>query len=275
MILDMALHTKYLFEIEAINSIFDFYWDENYAYSGEYHDFPEIVYVADGEVESTENEHIYHMKKGDWILHDAMEFHSIRSTGQTHPHVLIVSFHTPGLFPENLKNGVFTLSPDEQNVFQNLFYRIYDSFYKKDTPPYLRQSLALELSVFLIRISLKQAEDKRLSTAKSAQEYRIIVEAMRRRLHENLTLTDLAKECHVSVSYIKTLFQNHVGISPKLFYLKLRRTEALRLLMGGYSVGEVAEMMNFSSPNYFSAFMKKHLGMPISEYLRTKPTLPM
>ena len=273
MILDMALRTEHLFNIEAINSVFDFYWDENYAYSGEYHDFPEIVYVAEGEVESTENEHIYHMKKGDWILHDSMEFHSIRSAGETHPHVLIMSFHTPGVFPENLKDGVFTLSPEEQNIFQDLFYRIYDAFYKEDTPPYLRQSLALELSVILIRLSLNQAQEKKLSTSKTAQEYRKIVEAMRRGLHKNLTLADLSKECHVSVSYIKTLFQNHVGISPKLFYIQLRRTEALRLLMGGVSVGEVAERMNFSSPNYFSAFMKKHLGMSISEYLRRKPIL--
>ncbi len=273
MILDMALHTEYLFEIEAINSIFDFYWDENYAYSGEYHDFPEIVYVAEGEVESTENEHIYHMKKGDWILHDAMEFHSIRSTGQTKPHVLILSFHTPGIYPENLKDGVFTLSSEEQTIFQDLFYRIYGAFYQKNTPPFLRQALALELSVFLIHLSLNQAEEKKLSTTKTAQEYRKIVEAMRRGLHKNLTLADLSKECHVSVSYIKTLFQNHVGISPKLFYIQLRRTEALRLLMGGVSVGEVAERMNFSSPNYFSSFMKKYLGMSISEYLRTRPTL--
>ena len=114
-----------------------------------------------------------------------------------------------------------------------------------------------------------------MSTTKSAQEYRKIVEAMRRGLHKNLTLSDLSKECHVSVSYIKTLFQTQVGISPKLFYTQLRRTEALRLLMGGVPVGEVAERMNFSSPNYFSSFMKKHLGMPISEYLRKRPPLQL
>lgn len=275
MILDMALRTEHLFIIEAFNSIFDFYWDEHYAYSGEYHDFPEIVYVADGEVEATENERIYHMKKGDWILHDAMEFHNIRSSGQTKPHVLILSFHTPGIYPENLKDGVFTLSDEEQNIFQDLFYRIYSAFYQKKIPPYLRQGLALELSVFLIRLSSNQAQETKLSTNKSAQEYRKIVETMRSRLYDNITLSDLAKECHVSVSYIKNLFQNQIGISPKLFYTNLRRTEALRLLTAGISVGEVAERMNFSSPNYFSLFMKKQLGMSISEYLKTKPTITL
>ena len=275
MILDMALRTEHLFIIEAFNSIFDFHWDEHYAYSGEYHDFPEIVYVVDGEVEATENERIYHMKKGDWILHDAMEFHNIRSSGQTKPHVLILSFHTPGIYPENLKDGVFTLSDEEQNIFQDLFYRIYSAFYQKAVPPYLRQALAMELSVFLIRQSLNKAQDIKLSTTKIAQEYRKIVEAMRTRIYDNITLTDLSKECHVSVSYIKSIFQNQVGISPKLFYTKLRRTEALRLLTSGVSVGEVSERMNFSSPNYFSNFMKKQLGMSITEFLKTKPTITL
>ncbi|MBR5280154.1 MAG: AraC family transcriptional regulator [Clostridia bacterium] len=275
MILDTALRTDYLFNIDAINSVFDFYWDEHYAYSGEYHDFPEIVYVADGEVEATENEHIYHMKKGDLIIHEAMEFHNIRSCGQTKPHVLILSFHTPGVYPENLRDGVFTLSSEEQNIFQDLFYRIYSAFYKNDVPPYLRQSLALELSVFLIRISFNQAQEIKLSTTKSAQEYRKIVETMRTRVNDNITLSELARECHISVSYIKTIFQNQVGISPKLFYTKLRRTEALRLLTGGVSVGEVSERMNFSSPNYFSNFMKKQLGMSITEFLKTKPTITL
>ncbi len=275
MILDIALHTEYLFNIDVINAVFDFHWDEHYAYSGEYHDFPEIVYVADGEVEATENERIYHLKKGDWILHDAMEFHSIRSAGETHPHVMIVSFYTPGIFPENLKNGVFTLSAEDQKTYEDLFHRIYNTFPHKDAPAYSRQLLALELSVFLIRLSANQTKERKQSNSKNALEYKKIVEAMRRGVYDNLTLSDLSRECHVSVSYIKTLFNNHVGISPKLYYSKLRHAEALRLLIAGMSVGEVAEKMNFSSPNYFSMFMKKHLGMSISEYLKKRSTPTM
>lgn len=270
MILDIALHTEYLFNIDVINAIFDFQWDETYAYAGEYHDFPEIVYVVDGEVEVTENERVYHMKKGDWILHDSMEFHSIRSAGQTHPHVYIVSFYTPGVFPENLKDGVFTLSLTEEEIYCDLFKRIYKTFPHKDTPPYLRQVLALELSVFLIRLSLNQTTDRRLSNSKSAQEYRKVVRAMQDKVCDNVTLSDLSRECHISVSYIKSLFDHYAGISPKQFYARLRRTEALRLLSDGLSVGEVSERMNFSSPNYFSVFMKQHLGMSISEYLKTR-----
>lgn len=273
MILDSALHTEQLFNIDVINSVYDFQWNEHYYYPGEYHDFPEIVYVKEGEVQVTENERVYNMKKGDWILHDAMEFHSIRAANQTQPRVFIISFYTLGILPDNLANGVFTLSPEARNTYEELFSRMYEIYPQKDAPAYSRQLLALDLSAFLIRLSENQIREHRLSSAKNALDYRRVVEAMQRRVHDNVTLTDLSKECHVSVSYMKSLFHKNSGITPKLYYIKLRRAEALRLLSRGMSISEVSERMNFSSVNYFSLFMKKHLGMSISEYLKTKPTI--
>ena len=273
MILDIALHTEYLFTIDAINTAHSFYWDEYYSYHGEYHNFPEIVYVEEGEVKITENERIYQLKKGDWILHDAMEFHSICSAGGTHPHVLIISFFTPGVLPDNIKNGVFTLSAEEQEKFENLFYRVYDAYHNKNAAAYSRQLLALELSVFIIRLSGNQSEEQKQYKTKNAMEYKKIVEAMQKGVNDNLTLDVISRECHVSVTYIKALFKKHLGISPKQYYTILRRAEAIRLLTDGVSVGEVSEIMNFSSPNYFSTFMKKQLGMTVSEYLKASPTI--
>lgn len=274
MILDIALHTEYLFTIDAINTAHSFYWDEFYSYHGEYHNFPEIVYIEEGEVKVTENERIYQMKKGDWILHDAMEFHSICSANGTHPHVLIISFYTPGVLPDNIKNGVFTLSKEDQVLFENLFYRIYDAYHDKgEVPAYSRQLLAMELSVFIIRLSGNQSAEQKLYKTKNALEYKKIVEAMQRGVTDNLTLEDLSRECHVSVTYIKALFKKHLGISPKHYYTILRRAEAIRLLTDGLPINEVSEIMNFSSPNYFSTFMKKQLGMSISQYLKASPTM--
>lgn len=273
MILDLALHTEPLFNIDAINSVYDFHWDESYCYPGEYHDFPEIVYVMDGSVQVTENERVYNMNQGDWILHDAMEYHNIRSAAQTHPRVFIISFYTPGILPDNLTNGVFSLSQEDRRTFEDLFYRVYETFPLHDAPAYSRQLLALDLSAFLIRLSDKKTKDQKLSNAKNSLDYRRVVEAMQRNVHENVTLADLSKECHVSVSYMKSLFNKNCGITPKLYYAKLRRAEALRLLTRGMPINEVAECMNFSSPNYFSLFMKKQLGMTISEYLKSKPTI--
>ena len=78
---------------------------------------------------------------------------------------------------------------------------------------------------------------------------------------ENLNLSDLAAEHHVSISYIKYLFKKYAGVSPKAYYTQLRVFKATKLLKEGATVAEVADQMNFSSASYFSAFYKKQTGV--------------
>ena len=92
---------------------------------------------------------------------------------------------------------------------------------------------------------------------------------MQQGLYENLTLEQIATACHISTSYLKVLFARYAGISPKAYYLKMRYNEALNLLKKGLSATEVATKMNFSSPSYFSAFMKRYAGLPPAKYVKT------
>ena len=87
-------------------------------------------------------------------------------------------------------------------------------------------------------------------------------------LQENLTISQIAARNAVSVTTVKELFQKYAGISPKAYYSEMRGNEALRLLKAGKDIAEVAELMNFSSPNYFSAFFKRYAGKPPARWCR-------
>ena len=82
---------------------------------------------------------------------------------------------------------------------------------------------------------------------------------------ENLTLDDIATQTNISVSYMKFLFHTYAGIGPKKYFNQLRIQRATELLQNGHSVTDVSTIMNFSSPNYFSVFFKKHTGVPPSQ----------
>ena len=71
---------------------------------------------------------------------------------------------------------------------------------------------------------------------------------------------------NISISYLKLLFKNYAGISPKIYFNQLRARHAAQLLKKDLSVAEVAEQMNFSSQNYFTVFFRKHMGVTPSEY---------
>lgn len=87
-------------------------------------------------------------------------------------------------------------------------------------------------------------------------------------IHQNFTdrtisVQELAKSCSMSETYFRKLFEKHYGCSP-LAYINQRRLDyAIELLKTKYyTVAEVSEKCGFSTPYYFSSFVKKKTGHP-------------
>ena len=257
---------KKSFQINGLYSAFGFQWDESFVFSGESHDFWEAVFVYSGEVEVTEDENVYILGEGDLIFHAPMEFHRIKSAQGSCPKGFIFTFSALGEFPKRLSEGIFSLDPAARKEYEDIC-QLVQSFSSDPENASTGQELAASLEAFLLRLGHRSVSPVR-SMSGSAMEYRRIVSFMSERVMENLTLSDVARENNVSVSYIQLLFSNYAGVSPKAYFNKLRLRRAAELLGEGFSVTEVADQMSFSSPNYFSAFYKKHTGYSPSEQQR-------
>ena len=92
----------YPFTVTHICSAYDFHWAPDFRFDGERHNFWEIVCVLRGEVEATENEKVYTLRAHNLLCHAPGEFHRIRASGGTEPHVLILSFLHRGQMPPTL-----------------------------------------------------------------------------------------------------------------------------------------------------------------------------
>ncbi len=260
-------YVKYVdkhFDITALFTAYKFDWDDKYSYVGECHVPWEIVFVKNGLVECTEDERVYTLKKNDIIIHAPLEFHTIRSI-KSSTSVLILSFLANGELPGELSNGIFALNDKYRNEFMEIFDSTYAFLNEGPKNAYSGQGIVNRLSSFLIRLGSKTPEEQ-LSLSKSAVEYRRIASAMADNICENLSLVEFAKMCNVSISYVKLLFQKYAAISPMNYYANLRVQYAMTLLESGMTVNKISEIMNFSSPNYFSIFFKKHTGEMPSKY---------
>lgn len=264
----MLKSAKKHFTIEGFYSSIEDQWDPNFTFAGESHNFWEVVYIVSGTVEITEDARIYHLYEGDMIAHAPLEFHKIRSAEGTCPHVMILSFRSNGELPENLRSGVFKLSKEERTEYQALFRRVYRFYRQPPSDSYVGQECTDGLASFLIRLSENYIAKERLSSSNDSKVYNKLVDAMTQNLYTNLTLEEISKHLHISISYMKLLFNRYAGISPKAYYGRLRCTEAIRLLQQGLSASEVSQRMNFSSPNYFSVFFKRMTGLPPAAYIR-------
>ncbi len=257
----------YPFKITAFHSAFDFKWDSSFNFMGERHGFWEIVTVCSGKVEITEDEKIYVLSAGDMICHAPLEFHRIRSYGDTEPHVLVTAFEHDGILPEKLADGPFTLSADELAQYSMIFKKLHEWFNEEtDGRETVGAMTGLSLSDFILRLSSEHTPVKAASTSGRAREYQQIVKIMQNAVYDNLSLSDIARCAAVSVSTVKSLFFTFLGISPIKYYSLIQIDEAKKLLSEGFSVNETSEKMNFSSPNYFCSFFKRIVGCTPAKY---------
>lgn len=253
------------FTVTGFYTAFRFSWDGRFVFHGESHDFWEAVFVTDGAVESIEDENVYLVRENNLILHAPLEFHRIRSAEGEHQKGIILTFKTAGSLPEELKDGIFSLKAEEREEYLSLCDSIV-RFVQGGGDYYEGHEAADRLSAFLIRLSRQTPERKQFSGSVGASEYHRIVSDMTERVCENLTLLDFANAHNISVSYLKLLFKTYAGVSPKTYFNQLRARHAAHLLREDKTIAEIAEIMNFSSQNYFTVFFRNHMDCTPSEY---------
>lgn len=260
-----------LFSIETLGNVFDRVFSPNFDYKGERHDYMEFVYVVSGCVQVTENEEVYRLGQRDLILHGPMEFHRIKSAEDTFPHVINLSMCVRGELPQPLLNGVFQLSETQHESFL-LCVQLVKKLRPNDGDLRSRQLAGCILTTLLLELCQEAPLSDVLSEESGALLYKRLVRDMQMAVFENFSIEALASRNFISVSYIKKLFRKYANVSPKHFYDDLRAREAALLLQEHLPVSEVAEKMNFSSPNYFTLFFKKHYAMTPTEYRRLNET---
>jgi AraC-like DNA-binding protein len=86
-----------------------------------------------------------------------------------------------------------------------------------------------------------------------------------------LTVGFLAQMCGVSEAHFRRLFAQRCGVSPLEYINGLRLKYALELLSSGYyTVTAASDACGFSSPYYFSAFIKRSTGYAPSDIIKNK-----
>lgn len=93
----------------------------------------------------------------------------------------------------------------------------------------------------------------------SLQRARQVIE---NRMHEPLTLTQIAREAGISPAYLSELATKHWHQPPMEFLWRRRVEEAARLLRDtGQSISEIAYQLGFANPFHFSRRFHHHFGI--------------
>lgn len=84
---------------------------------------------------------------------------------------------------------------------------------------------------------------------------------------EDISIDEYAENCHVSVSWFIRHFKHCTGSTPMQYILSKRIYNAETLLRDPtYNVTEIARIVGYDNPLYFSRIFKKAKGLSPSEY---------
>ena len=114
------------------------------------------------------------------------------------------------------------------------------------------------LSTFCYSFLLTLAEFEVISPR--PEELQKALRFMQKSLNGTLQLDDLVKYAGSSKATMHRLFKRYFNCSPVNYFLQ-QKMEKAKTLLQYFPVKQVAEMLSFSSSQYFSSEFKKHYGV--------------
>ena len=277
-----------LFNIEKIITLFYMELPKNFYYDGEYHDFWEMVYIDKGEMICTAGENRFTLKSGEMIFHKPNEFHNLSGDNSVAPNVGIITFLCRSKAMKQLEGKIFKLSNEEKALLSELFTEGLACFQLVDPyNPLLQKMQVIEssplggkqmvknlLEIFLIKLcrnkdSLPNVLRQSYMIGGVDVPYNVkeILDYLQSNLYGNITVADVAQAVGKGESTVKQLFSLYRSGGIMKYYNYLKIKEAKRLIREGqYNMTQIADLLHFNSPQYFSKCFKAYTKMTPSEY---------
>lgn len=163
------------------------------------------------------------------------------------------------------------VSGDYVEIFKKI---IHELNMKNLRYEYFSASYLLEL---FSRISRDLSKTAHKGGALSDSDINDVIKMMHIRHNQKCLVADFAKICNLSVYRFIHKFKNHTGKTPIEYITKIRIDEARYLLCNSLlSISEIASVVGYEDPLYFSRMYKKATGLSPSNYrAKFAPTLSM
>ena len=249
---------------------------------GETHDFPEMLYLREGEHSMFVGGRVYDLKRGQLIIYAPLNLHYGMGGGASQGS--IISFKADfGALP-SIYNRVITLNMEQREMIEQIIEESESCYTRRSYPSpvggmilregiseYRIQKLKRDLELFLIDLyrseGLLNKDAPKTKKERREEEFLEILAFLRDRLSENLSVEDVARGVSMSISKLKLLFREFTGSGPINYFIDMKLEKSKELIKSGfYNLTEVSEALGFSSLHYFSRLFKARVGMSPSEW---------
>ena len=268
--------------VDGIYTVHYFEYAKDFAYSGEVHDFWELVYADKKNLFITAGAQEIELQAGQMYLHKPNEFHNIRCDGKRAANSVIVSFdcHTPELM--SVSGEVITLGEKERSLLGTVVKEASSAFSTPLGNPYTnimelsesggfggQQMIRLCMEQLLIRLIRSNATISPVKVNKNNDLLAQITDFLSENVDEKLEFKDILKHFNLSSSVVKKIFRQQMGCGVMDYFTRLKIDRAKELIREeNYTFTEISEKLGFNTSQYFTTVFKRVSGMTPSEYAK-------
>ena len=266
--------------IDGIYTIHYYEYTKDFAYSGEFHDFWEIVYADKKGVVITAGATEFALEAGQLYIHKPNEFHKIRCDGMRAANSVILSFDCDCPELLSIAGRVITCNTEERRLMGCIIREAMEAFSTPLGMSYIRvleksesgdfgceQMIQLCMEQLLIQLIRSNQEAAQRHNHTSDPLFLEICNYLEASVDQNLQFSDIRRHFNVSASVIKRLFHNQIGCGIMEHFLRLKIDAAKQKIRENeHNFTEIASSLGFSSPHYFTTAVRRVSGMTPTEY---------
>lgn len=254
-----------------------------------FHDYIEILYCTEGNFEAFLNGVSYKFNKGEMIIINSNEIHSVYSCGEGENKYVVVKV-LPGLLYGNEQSiaeaKYFLLFMSGNTTQQKVFpsYKIdntdlpaaFTEIEKEFTAKKYGFELSVKLNIFKIFLYIVREYEKNGNAISStidenvAQHLCNVLDYMENNYADSINMKQAAEMCFMSYNYFSKVFKKFIGKSFNEYLIDIRLLHAKRLLVSSnISITEIALNTGFGTTSYFIEAFKKRTGSTPMRFRKT------
>ncbi len=271
------------FNIQSLITLFYMELSKDFKYDGERHNFWEMVYIDKGEMLCTADGDQFVLKSGEITFHKPNEYHNLKGNRTSSANVGLITFECNNAAMKFFEKKIITLNAEEKTLLSMLFEEGLSCFQIADPKNPLVQKLELVsgapfgaeqmtknlLELLLIKLSrhtesleLQQRINIDIDGMALPLAVKEILDVLYAHVYDKLTVGDIAKAVGKSETSVKKLFAMYRSGGIMRYYNGLKIKEAKKLIREGrYNFAQIAEILSYDSPQYFSKCFKDQFHM--------------
>ena len=268
-----------ILKVEKLYSLHYFAYLKNFRFEGESHDFWELIFCDSGKVRVTDDETEFILSQGQAFIHAPRHFHNIQPE-HADTNVIVIGFDgtlnalsefagKPIDLNQNTKQFFRIVLSESRNVFPSPLNRVYqyEIPLKSDAPPSSLQMIRTCIECILLTICLENQNGQSSENETPNAVVRQLISFLNDNTDKKLSMHSISYRFGYSSAWLQRIFRAATRKSIFQYFISLKIEKAKSYIAEGeHTVAEIADLLGYETPQYFSMQFRKITNMTPSAY---------